>query len=489
MPISVTCPRCQAAARVPETMLGQAVRCPHCLLPFRAPAEVPTAASEQTTAPPEEPPMVAAATGPIDDLVVPVVRVPRPTARVVTKQRADTNAGLRTGLAIGAAIFLVVGALGAGMVIMAMSREGGPTFHRGFMQPPPVPAERLPGDPEAGVGELVTTSRPRPKPLADVRMPDSRVHRAALAGPRRTLPGGFAVTPVQLDDAAETIGFCWSANADAFLTLSQSGRLRRIADPSLQEVRRLDIGQECSQLTTSGEGVLITLQRLQEIWVIDPESLAVRRRIGVAGLSEVVSGPDLAIALAFAYENVDGGTPVRIDLTTGVQSGVTLFQTTDGAGNAPAHVFRSPVLTEDGRFLFAGRGNPLRYRVEDDRLTFEAADLQPRRGSWRAKTIVSPDGRWLGAGGNVYSTADLNRPEFDLPETTTAAGFDQAGRRVFVSSPHQMLAIFDLAGRRGPVAAWPDQPAAARQLLVHPSGEGVLLRTDIGVLRVEAPAP
>src|SRR5438552_1801161 len=250
MSISVTCPRCQAAARVPETMLGQVVRCPHCLMPFRTPETAPVSAPPSeapVNAPPEEPPVVAAATGPIDDVVIPVVRVRRPAAAAPTNKRVDTNAGLRTGLAIGAAIFLVVGALGAGLVAMALSREGGPTFHRGFMQPPPpLPVERLgPGDPGAGVPEFVTRSRPRPKPLADVPMPDSREHRAALAGPRRSLPGGFAVTPVRADDANDTIGLCWAANADAFLTLSRSGRLHRIADPSLEEFRRLDIGQEC----------------------------------------------------------------------------------------------------------------------------------------------------------------------------------------------------------------------------------------------------
>jgi len=492
MSISVTCPRCQAAARVPEAMLGQVVRCPHCLMPFRTPASTPESAPRPEVSeapPPEEPPLVALATDPIDDMVLPVVRVRRPAASAATAGRADTNAGLRTGLAIGATVFLIVGVVGAGLFVMAVSRERGPTFHRGFLQPPPpLPAERvIPGDAGAGVPELVMRSKPRPKPLAGVRIPDSREHRAALAGPRRSLPGGFAVTPVRTDDgAAENGGLCWTANADAFLTLSLTGRLCRVAVPSLEEVRRLDIGQACGQLTMSGEGLLVTLPRLEEVWVIDPESFGVRRRIGVAGLQDVVSAPDLAIAFAFV-SGTDGEMPLRIDLTTGVISAVTLFQTADGAGNAPAHRFTRPALTADGRSLFAAGRTPTRYRVEDDRLIYEEADRQPRGGA--NETIVSPDGRWVSAAGRVYPADDLSRPAFELPETTTAVAFDPAGRRVFVSGRDQMLTIFDLTGRRGPTAAWPDRPTPARQILVHPAGEGVLLRSDIGILRVEVPDP
>jgi hypothetical protein len=373
---------------------------------------------------------------------------------------------------------------------MALSRERGPTFHRAVMQPPPLlPVERLrPGDAAAGLPEFVTRSRPRPKPLADVRMPDSRERRTPLAGPCRTLPGGFAVTPVQTEDAGEIVGLCWTANADAFLALSRSGRLQRIADPSLAELRRLDIGQECSQLTMSGEGLLASLRRLQEIWVIDPDSLSVRRRIGVAGLQEVVTGPNLAVAFAFARENTEAGVPLRIDLTTGVVSAVDLFEA-DGAGDALAHQFRAPALTADGRLLFALSGSdiPVRYRVEDDRLTLDSTDRRPE--SVAATTTISPDGRWVSVAGRVYPVDDLNRPAFDLPSTATAVGFDTAGRRVFVSAQAQMLSVYDLAGRRGPAAGWPDRPAPVRQLLVNPNGESVLLRTDSGVLRVEVPTP
>src|SRR5262249_44590926 len=161
-------------------------RCPHCLLPFRTPASMPASAPRpevSSAPPPEEPPLVTAAIGPTDDMVLPVVRARRPAAAAPTAAYADRSAGLRTGPAIGATVFLIVGAVGAGLFVLAVGREHGPTFHRGFLQqPPPLPAERVvPGDAGAGAPEFVTRSRPRPKPLADVRLPDSRENRVPLA--------------------------------------------------------------------------------------------------------------------------------------------------------------------------------------------------------------------------------------------------------------------------------------------------------------------
>jgi len=472
-------------------MLGQVVRCPHCLMPFRSPASVPAAPAELSDskcASVEEPPIVAEVTEPTADVAVPVVRIRRTPPIVPKKKKASTNAGLRTGLAIGTAIFLAVGAVGAGLFLMAVTRERGPTFHRGFMPPPPpVPVEKHgPGDPVAGIGDFVARSRPRTKPLADVPVPHGREHRASLAGPRGTFPAGFHVTAVRIDDANDTVGLRWASDGSGFLTLSRTGHLRRIDYPNLEERRLLDIGQECSGLTPSGEGVLVALRGLEELWVVDRESLDVRRRIGIAGLREVVSGPDLAIAFAFVRNEADGGVPLRIDLTTGVVSGVALFNTDQG-GDDPAHEFRSPALTADGRFLFALTGDeaPARYRVEDDRLTFETGGRRPAKSG--SETIVSPDGRWVAAAGQVFSADDLTRPTLDLPRAVTAVGFDASGRRLFASTPNQLLTVFDLSGGRGEELAWPERTGSVRQLLVHPGGDSVLLRTNNGVLRVELP--
>src|SRR5262245_55367767 len=118
MTIPVTCPRCRAAARVPDTLVGRTVRCPPCLTPSPAPPAVPPAAAD------DAPPGVTAAVnpGPPD---VPVVKIPRPTtapspargatlpAVISVRRRRKDNAGVFVGVAVGAAVFLILGGVGA----------------------------------------------------------------------------------------------------------------------------------------------------------------------------------------------------------------------------------------------------------------------------------------------------------------------------------------------------------------------------------------
>jgi hypothetical protein len=62
MPVVITCPACQQKARVPDTMLGQSVKCPACAATFTAPAEAspPTPPPiTLTVAEPARPPLPA----------------------------------------------------------------------------------------------------------------------------------------------------------------------------------------------------------------------------------------------------------------------------------------------------------------------------------------------------------------------------------------------------------------------------------------------
>ena len=81
-------------------------------------------------------------------------------------------------------------------------------------------------------------------------------------------------------------------------------------------------------------------------------------------------GPVLAVAVSPAGDRLltgsADGTARLFDLTTGAQSGLTLYEA-EQAGPAPAHEFTTPALAADGRFLFAGAGGGAiaRYRHLD----------------------------------------------------------------------------------------------------------------------------
>ncbi len=54
MSITISCPSCNRTLRVPETLLGQAVKCPSCAHTFAAPEQVEEEAPRPAPAPPRE---------------------------------------------------------------------------------------------------------------------------------------------------------------------------------------------------------------------------------------------------------------------------------------------------------------------------------------------------------------------------------------------------------------------------------------------------
>lgn len=54
MSLTITCPACQRTLRVPESLLGQAVKCPSCSHTFTAPDSLEEAAPRRSAAPPPD---------------------------------------------------------------------------------------------------------------------------------------------------------------------------------------------------------------------------------------------------------------------------------------------------------------------------------------------------------------------------------------------------------------------------------------------------
>ncbi len=55
MSLTISCPSCQRTLRVPETLLGQAVKCPSCSVTFTAPEQVEEPAPRRPAPPPPPP--------------------------------------------------------------------------------------------------------------------------------------------------------------------------------------------------------------------------------------------------------------------------------------------------------------------------------------------------------------------------------------------------------------------------------------------------
>jgi hypothetical protein len=385
---------------------------------------------------------------------------------------------------------------------------------------------RPPGrmQPRRGLGPLPKTPPPAPvpalsdwrsepfdKPLAEVRNPVARETRRSLAGPRRTAPGlavtevrvagAFPVLPVPPPHVGLYAGACWAADGRSFFVVSTNGELYQISNPDLVQTRIAELGTICRQVSTSAAGLVVTLPSVQEMWVMDPEVLSIRRRIGVSGLRRVLTAPHLAVAYALLISPDRGsGPPTRVDLTDGTQTGLSVPSTATGFD------FRRAATMPDGRSLFAEAipGRLVRYQVEGDRLN-ATEETEPIVQGDRGLVCVSPDGQWVclpawdgHANRNgeqfVYATGNLSRPAFHLRVGTGChvVAFDPAGGRICATSFEHPLLLFDAAGKPGPVVPrelFPDGQQVVEALIPNPDGRQLLVLTTETIFLVEFTGP
>jgi hypothetical protein len=139
------------------------------------------------------------------------------------------------------------------------------------------------------------------RPLAATRTSDNDLSAAMLT----KLPGKDA--PIQGD-------VCWSADGKDFFALCSGGTLLRVAADGFVEKRRLELGRHAEHMAMSGEGLVVSIPSLGEIWLINADDLEVKKRFAVLSWSpemRIATSPKLNYALVAAPpQNPPGGPPV-----------------------------------------------------------------------------------------------------------------------------------------------------------------------------------
>ncbi|MHC4718777.1 MAG: YncE family protein [Planctomycetota bacterium] len=211
--------------------------------------------------------------------------------------------------------------------------------------------------------------------------------------------------------------------------LQSDGILHALAVPSLRRVGQLRIGSRCHSLARSALGLLASLDGREELWVIDPKTLAVRKKIDVERILAVVASP--RGGRAYCSTQTDGkpnGLAV-VDLGTDRvlrHARVRRFgqfrrrferhprRTTKPKPGVPPEKL---AVTLDGRYLLTGDGHQLcRYACAGGGLVpQEARDCD----AW----ALSPDGRYVVMDHRVlYKTAVFARPVRTLPDAEVSSG-------------------------------------------------------------------
>jgi hypothetical protein len=307
------------------------------------------------------------------------------------------------------------------------------------------------------------------------------------------------VTEVRGPAGARPAALCWAGDGKAFILADDRGLVRRLAADGAKEEARADLGLKATGLAPSAEGLLVTAPDLQQVLLLDAQTLKTKTKIDTPSVTQVVSVPSLSVAAG-----VGKSTPLYlIDLKAGKVAAEFSSQEKKGL----IRVFDSCTVTPDGRFVFASNAGAMhRFRVGGGKFLYEDSSAHLCGGAFTGVAcdnalVCMPCG-----GGNdgqekdhppakfgqyyVYPVEDLHKPAFALtgPGHWTLA-LDRKRSLVFgTSGPGDgNLMTFNTNGlllRKYNLGLdW------VQQLVLQPQGEKLLVRSDTRVAVVDLPRP
>ncbi len=284
---------------------------------------------------------------------------------------------------------------------------------------------------------------------------------------------------------------CWNDAGTSYYTLDNSkGVVTRVALAGFKEERRLETGHQCTWLSMSLSGLLLTVADLGEVWVLDEETLAVTDRVALPGAVRVVSAPESPTAFGLC----DDGSLWIVDLAE-MQRLVHFLPT-------PTRGLQRPVITADGKYLFctnANGGSIHRFAVIGQELVFEESSAD-RPGDEASAPCPSADGKFVclpsgrgdkpvaeGPTTTVFPADNLKAPAFfvDTGEPVTAVGFDAKAGKVYAANGTGSLLVFNQAGVQDKKYAKVTGPKPVLQYLVHPEGRKMLVVAEDKMVFVE----
>jgi DNA-binding beta-propeller fold protein YncE len=336
-------------------------------------------------------------------------------------------------------------------------------------------------------------------PAAAAPTPEPRETAVDLKGTASQVDD-LTVTPIKLEAKELVPALTWGdAKGTVLFALEAKGVVHRIAVPELKETHKLDAEHKCSSLAVCAEGLLLTVSDAQEVWVLDPDKLTVKRKIDVPGASRTASAPGLAVAFTSGKNEL-----YVLDVKAGKAA---LYKPKEKVSQFLG--YNNPVATPDGNYLFT-TGNfeqMARFRIADNALKFEEESQRLAQGPLQAGIQVSPDSKYVclpSRGGNysglkghpdikgystyVYPVDSFSKPAFTLEQGSVpaAVGFDPEGKRIYSQNIEKALLVFSATGIKKKEYAL-GGGLEVRQYLVHPGGNKLLLLTEKALNWIELP--
>lgn len=342
-----------------------------------------------------------------------------------------------------------------------------PSFSRRFEEPPAPP--------------------PRP-PGPDVPLKPANVPTGSPVATGISLLEGITVDRggVQIThsiDLPMCHGGCWSSDYRYVYLLDGRNVVRKISFPEFREICEYGIGYACSDIRRSGEGLVVLVSELREVWVLSHVTLALKTRIPLGtGARSLSVGERSSTAWVFG----DSGEFLALDLSAGrVAKRIKVASLEAGAAKAvrPAQVEPLQVsmfeVSPNGRHLVVlGNKQIHRFSINEYTLAYDEISPEfPQTGLGSSGTMsISPDSHYLSVHKNgrtwIYRTTSFQAPvvEYSLIDVL---GFDKNAGVLYGSrGAGNGLSILRVDGS---VERTFDSIRHARRVLVHPEGSRVLV--------------
>ena len=297
---------------------------------------------------------------------------------------------------------------------------------------------------------------------------------------------------LDLDASKVVSNIVWDKKHEHFFVLGTKGVLRKISFPDLVEVTTIDFESRCSWMAMSSEGLCVLNNGLQDLVLLDPETLEPISKYPSGDTTHFTTCPETSNAYLGTH-----GRLVQMDLTDGEKVKAYVGDNFPNT-NSSDHTFDDPTLSPDGKFLICNsRGHLSKYLVKEDRLIWDQRG--PRLGSNSRRILISPDSRYVAmpcGGGNgkgysthIYSIDDLEDRVLvaEGGAYPTALAFDQAAGQIYGQNHQHELIVFSGKGRINKSYDIIKRSGNTVKLSVHPDGHKVVILTPPSIVVIDLP--
>lgn len=305
-------------------------------------------------------------------------------------------------------------------------------------------------------------------------------------------------------DVSKVVDVCWSNDGEGkyLFVLQFNGLAEKIEVASWTVERQINLATPCSSMAMSKEGLFIGEPTIQDVALLDADSLELKARFPVPNLGAIAG----VASLSQVYASADGGRLLNVldgktKKVSAQISSADVASVRGGPGNPGIGFVRFAVTPNGEKMLCESSEQLHRLSIDKSRLRYE--DAGPRIGSNPQQVVVSADSKYVAmpsGGGNrdeahqgynifIYKIDDLAKPVCILdsgPYPRTMA-FDFTARRIYAQNIEKQLIIFTPKGIKQKEYTLFGRGEEPNRMLVHPSGHKVLVNCAAGLAWVELP--